>query len=89
MSPDPGPALADIPTDLSSRVQAVLEEVRPTLRADGGDIELVGVDAERGRVEVRLKGACTHCAASIFTMTYAVEARLKQAIPSIQEVVAI
>jgi Fe-S cluster biogenesis protein NfuA len=81
--------VAEIPTDLASRVRAVLDDVRPTLRADGGDIELVGVDAATGRVEVRLKGACTHCAASIFTMTYAVEARLKQAIPSIQEVVAI
>lgn len=59
------------------------------LKADGGDIEFVSADAETGRVEVRLKGACRHCAASIFTMTYAVEAQLKQAIPSIQQVVAI
>ena len=81
--------MADIPTDLTARVAAVLEEVRPTLRADGGDIELVSADAEQGRVEVRLRGACKHCAASLFTMTYAVEARLKQAIPAIQEVVAI
>jgi Fe-S cluster biogenesis protein NfuA len=79
----------DIPTDLSARVRAVLEDVRPMLRADGGDIEFISADPESGRVEVRLQGACRHCAASLFTMTYAVEARLKQAIPSIQEVVAI
>jgi Fe-S cluster biogenesis protein NfuA len=81
--------VAESPPDLEARVLAVLDEVRPMLRADGGDIELVRIDVQRGRVEVRLKGACTHCAASIFTMAYAVEARVQKAIPSIQEVVAI
>ena len=59
------------------------------LRADGGDIEFVSADPETGLVEVRLQGACRHCAASLFTMTYAVEAQLKRAIPSIQRVVAV
>ena len=81
--------MSAIPTDLRARVLAVLEEVRPILRADGGDIELVDVDPQQGRVEVRLQGACRSCAASVFTMAYAVEARLKQAVPAIQEVVAI
>lgn len=81
--------VTDDANDLTARICAVLDDVRPMLRADGGDIEFVGVDEENGRVEVRLKGACKHCAASLFTMTHAVEAQLKQAIPSIQHVVAI
>jgi Fe-S cluster biogenesis protein NfuA len=71
------------------RVAAILEEIRPSLRADGGNIDLVSVDEAAGRVEVRLTGACKHCPASTFTMAYAVEARLKQALPNIREVVAL
>ncbi|MDG2148548.1 MAG: NifU family protein [Planctomycetota bacterium] len=81
--------MTDDTNDLTARICAVLDDVRPMLRADGGDIEFVSVDEESGRVEVRLKGACKHCASSLITMTHAVEARLKQAIPSIQDVVAI
>ena len=85
------PALdaAGLPSGFEQRVLAVLELVRPMLRSDGGDIELVRADEAEGLVEVRLQGACSHCAASLFTMTYAVEARLKEAIPAIQKVVAI
>ena len=81
MAPDSSAFLA--------RVQSVLEDVRPTLQADGGDIELVGVDEASGRVEVRLKGACSHCASALYTLALGVEARLKQAIPAVREVVSI
>ncbi len=81
--------LSSLPTDYEQRILAVLERVRPMLRSDGGDIEFVRADEANGLVEVRLQGACTHCAASIFTMRFAVEARLKEAIPTIQKVVAI
>ena len=69
------------------RVRAVLDELRPMLRADGGDIALVSTDEDRGRVEVHLKGACSSCAASIYTMSMGVETRLKERIPTIREVV--
>ena len=77
------------PADFRHRVLTVLDEVRPMLRMDGGDIELVDVDPARGRVEVRLTGACSHCASSLQTLALGVEARLKQAIPAVLEVVAI
>ena len=68
-------------------VRAVLDELRPMLHADGGDIDLVCTDEARGRVEVHLRGACSHCAASMITLTVGVETRLKQQIPAVREVV--
>jgi Fe-S cluster biogenesis protein NfuA len=76
-------------TDFESRVAAVLEDLRPMLRADGGNIELVRVDEARGRVEVHLTGACSHCAAAVITLSMGVEARLREAIPTIREVVRV
>ena len=74
-------------SSFEDRVRAVLEDLRPMLKADGGDVDLVAVDEERGRVEVHLKGACSTCAASIYTMSMGVETRLKAEVPSVQEVV--
>jgi Fe-S cluster biogenesis protein NfuA len=68
-------------------VLAVLEDVRPMLHADGGDIDLVCVDEARGRVEVHLRGACSHCTASLITLTLGVESRLRERIPAVREVV--
>jgi len=81
--------MAESQLPFAERVAAVLDELRPSLRADGGDIDLVSVDEASGRVEVRLTGACKHCPASVFTMAYGVEARLKQALPTVRDVVAV
>jgi len=59
-----------------AQVEAVLAEARPMFLADGGDILLVAVD-DAGWVEVRLRGACTHCAASEQTLFGALEPRLR------------
>ncbi len=81
--------MADPQLSFADRVAALLDELRPSLKADGGDIELVSADEAIGRVEVRLTGACEHCPASTFTMAYGVEARLKQALPTVRDVVAV
>ena len=70
-------------------VRAVLDDLRPSLRADGGDIALVTADEASGRVEVHLKGACRTCAASMYTMSLGVEARLKERVPGVREVVSV
>jgi Fe-S cluster biogenesis protein NfuA len=70
------------------KVEEVLEQVRPYLRFDGGDVELVDV-GEDGTVYVRLMGACSGCHMSLWTLKGGVEARLKQAIPEVKEVVAV
>ncbi len=68
-------------------VRTVLDELRPMLHADGGDIDLVSVDEQRGRVEVHLRGACSRCASSMITLTLGVESRLKQQVPAVREVI--
>lgn len=69
------------------QVKKVLEEIRPNLQADGGDIELVGV--EEGIVKVRLKGACAGCPMSQMTLTFGVEKVLKERIPEVVRVEAV
>ncbi len=70
-------------------VQAVIEEIRPMLQADGGDIELVDVEPEEGIVKVRLKGACGGCPMAQMTLQMGVHRRLKQTYPDIKQVVAV
>jgi Fe-S cluster biogenesis protein NfuA len=71
------------------RVRAVLAELRPALRADGGDVVLVKADEASGLVEVHLVGACRSCAASLHTLSQLVEARLRQRIPTVRRVVGV
>ena len=73
---------------LKERVEEVLDQVRPTLQADGGDIDLLDV-TEDGIVKVQLTGACGSCPFSTMTLKHGVEARLKDMIPEVKEVVAI
>jgi len=70
---------------MKTRVQEVLNSIRPTLQADGGDVELVGI--EDGKVIVRLTGACGSCPMSQMTLKMGVERALKEKIPEVIEVV--
>jgi Fe-S cluster biogenesis protein NfuA len=72
---------------LEDKIEQVIEEIRPRLQADGGDIEFVGVD--EGIVKVRLQGACAHCAMSQMTIQMGVERILKQKVPEVEKVVAV
>ena len=72
---------------MKEKVQKVIDEIRPALQADGGNIELVEVQ-EDGVVKVRLLGACGSCPMSQLTLKRGVEARLKAKFPEIKEVVA-
>mgnify|MGYP000505062677 CR=1 FL=1 len=69
-------------------VAAVLELIRPSLQADGGDIDLVDVD-EEGVVSVRLQGACGGCPMSQMTLTHGVERILKDRVPGVTRVVPV
>jgi Fe-S cluster biogenesis protein NfuA len=72
---------------MKERVEAVLEEIRPALQADGGDVELVNVT--EGVVEVRLKGACSSCPMSTMTLKQGIERLLKERLPEVKEVIAV
>ncbi len=74
---------------MTARVKEVLETIRPLLQADGGDIELVGVDEETGVVSVKLQGACSGCPGAAMTLKMGVERRLQEAIPEVTEVVPV
>jgi Fe-S cluster biogenesis protein NfuA len=69
------------------QVEEVLAKVRPMLQRDGGDVELV--DVEDGVVKVRLTGACGGCPMATLTLKRGIEARLKEEIPDLKEVVSV
>jgi Fe-S cluster biogenesis protein NfuA len=74
--------------DVKEKVQKVIDEIRPALEADGGNIELVEV-GEDGVVKVRLMGACGSCPMSQLTLKRGIEARLKAKVPGVKEVVSV
>ena len=71
-----------------ARVQEVLDQIRPALQADGGDVELVEVTDE-GVVKVALQGACRGCPMSQLTLSNGVERVLKEQIPEVLRVEAV
>jgi Fe-S cluster biogenesis protein NfuA len=71
--------------DLKRRVESALEEVRPFLREDGGDIELVNI-ADDGVVDVRFLGACADCSLAIMTLRAGVERIIQLKAPEIRRI---
>jgi len=72
---------------LKDKVEKAIEEVKPYLQTDGGDIELISV--ENGVVQVRLKGTCAGCPMSKMTLQWGVERFLRSKIPEVRRVEAI
>jgi Fe-S cluster biogenesis protein NfuA len=71
--------------ELEDKVKKAIEDIRPSLQADGGDIELVTV-GEDGKVTVRLTGACHGCPMAQVTLKQGVERYLKETIPEVVSV---
>ena len=69
---------------MKEKVRAILDQIRPALQADGGDVELVDVD--NGVVKVRLQGACAGCPMSQMTLRNGIERILKEKIPAVKSV---
>jgi Fe-S cluster biogenesis protein NfuA len=74
--------------ELLSKIEGALDEIRPYLEADGGDINLVEVTNDMV-VKVKLMGACSSCNVSMMTMKSGVEQAIKRAVPEIKEVIDI
>ena len=70
---------------MKERVLEVIEKIRPMLKADGGDVELIDV-GEDGVVKVRLQGACAGCPMSQMTLKNGIERLLKKEIPEVKSV---
>jgi Fe-S cluster biogenesis protein NfuA len=73
---------------MEAEVRKALEDIRPTLQADGGDVELVEV-SEAGIVRVRLQGACQGCPMSQMTVKNGIERLLMEKVPGVKEVEAV
>ncbi len=69
---------------MRDRIEEVLDEIRPALQADGGDVEFI--DFNEGVVTVRMKGACGNCPMSMMTLKQGIEARMKARIPEVLSV---
>jgi Fe-S cluster biogenesis protein NfuA len=70
------------------KVQEVIESVRPALQGHGGDVELVGTEADN-TVKVRLQGACQGCPGAAMTMKMGIERILKERVPEVKEVLTV
>jgi len=73
---------------MSAEIENALDQIRPALQADGGNVELVEVTGD-GVVKVKLTGACGHCPMSAQTLKFGIERALKQKVPSVTAVVAV
>ncbi len=69
---------------MKEKVKAAIDKIRPTLQADGGDVELV--DVKDGKVTVRLTGACKGCPMSQLTLKNGIERFLKKEVPEVKSV---
>ena len=73
---------------MKEKVEKALSKVRPSLQADGGDVELVGVNDD-GVVKVKLTGACAGCPMSQMTLKMGIERILKKEVPGVTTVEAV
>lgn len=69
---------------MKEKILAVLEEIRPALQNDGGDVEFI--DFQDGVVTLRMMGACGSCPMSMMTLKQGIESRLKARIPEVLSV---
>jgi len=74
--------------EVVANVQKALEEIRPFLKSDGGDISLVSIEEDK-HVKVRLEGACVGCSVNQMTLKAGVETTIKKYVPQIETVVNI
>ena len=72
--------------ELTSKVEAALDEIRPFLQSDGGDITLLSID-EKKIVRVQLEGACVGCSVNQMTLKSGVEMTIKKHAPQIEQVI--
>lgn len=71
------------------QILEVLDQIRPALHADGGDVEYLGFDEAEGVVHLRLLGACESCPISMLTLKEGIERRIRNTLPEVNEVLAV
>jgi len=76
------------PTTLLPRIEKALDEIRPYLETDGGDVKVLGVD-DNNVVLLELLGSCGHCPMSVMTMKAGIEETIKRQVPEVSDVRAV
>ena len=79
--------MGDAGSDVQQRIEAALEEIRPALQFDGGDVTLLEWNAETGVVTVQMVGACHGCSMSEVTLVSGLERIVKERVPEVQALV--
>lgn len=74
---------------MKERIEKALDNIRPALQADGGNIRLVDVDESNGIVKVQLQGACAGCPSAQVTLAMGVERAIKEEVPEVKEVISV
>lgn len=74
---------------IEEKIEKSLNSIRPSLKADGGDIEFISFDEKKGLVKVKLLGMCANCPMAHVTLKEGVEAVLRKEVPGIKEVINI
>ena len=74
---------------MKERIEKALDNIRPALQADGGNIRLVDVDESKGIVKVQLQGACAGCPSAQVTLAMGVERAIKEEVPEVKEVISV
>lgn len=74
---------------IEEKIKKALEKVRPSLQADGGDVQFVGFDEKTGIAQVSLLGMCTHCPMSQITLKQGIEVEVMKLVPEVKEVVGV
>jgi len=84
----PDPTEPRVSTTLA-KIEELLDSIRPAIRSDGGDIELVEFDEDTGLVQLRMVGACYACPMSMMTLKAGIEQRLRMQVPEVRAVEAV
>ncbi len=74
---------------MRDRIEASLDKVRPAMRADGGDAQIVACDEASGSVSIQMLGACQGCPLSQLDFAYAIESLIRREVPEVREIRAV
>jgi Fe-S cluster biogenesis protein NfuA len=74
---------------MEKKIKELIEEIRPMLQSDGGDLHYISFDKKTGLLKVELLGACVHCPMAEITLKKGIEEKIRKEIPEVKEVMNI
>jgi len=74
---------------MTDKIKSSIEKIRPSLQADGGDMQFVNFDEKTGVLKIELLGHCAHCPMSQITLKEGIEREIKKAVSQVKKVIAV